>query len=477
MIAKIKEKLQEIWDKALEKTLGLIMHNIKSGATLSEHVKTGGELVDNLLTDTIAEVVNAIDEDYASKRNKKVFIKYNSNKVKNILTCRGNVEMKRTQWKNKETGETFFFVDEVLDIDRYQRLDKDLQKTLMEDSVNRSYRVASARQDYRVSHQTAYNVIKRNVANCKEYPEEIYQKRSANKIYIEADEAHLSMDGGGNKICKLVYVHEGYKNVDFCSYRYELKHKMCFSEVEGYDIWKTVKDYIKRVYPVGVGIEIHGDGAAWIKAGLRHFPQAKFYLDKFHAAQAVVRLAGSNKKLQEELFRALNENDKEFLVELYTKKKVKFCNATKSAKSLVYLKYLIDNFDGIRFADTNKKCSAEAQVSHILADRLTRRGMSWSVPGAERIAFLRCMMENKIDFKTFVNVNDGLLRSLIGECVEDNTKENEFEEIKMASGGTLRNRPAATPRGGVPVGAIAYSIPAKQFDVGSLTQQLRDLIR
>ena len=76
---------------------------------------------------------------------------------------------------------------------------------------------------------------------------------------------------GGNAEPKLVYVHEGRKQVG--KNRWKLINARYFSGVyaNSDELWVEVSDYIDKAYDMDSieKIYLSGDGAAWIKNGLR----------------------------------------------------------------------------------------------------------------------------------------------------------------------------------------------------------------
>ena len=61
-------------------------------------------------------------------------------------------------------------------------------------------------------------------------------------------------------------------------------------------------------------INLNGDGAAWIKAGIKVLPKAKFILDKFHMHKYIIaatsHLADSAEDAISEIYRAIHKTGK-----------------------------------------------------------------------------------------------------------------------------------------------------------------------
>lgn len=95
------------------------------------------------------------------------------------------------------------------------------------------------------------------------------EKKKIKRLYIEADEDHVSERGNKIGMPKLIYVHEGnYKKGN----RNELKnvHYIGCLGKNSEELWLEVAEYIDKKYDVGSleKVYICGDGARWIKEGL-----------------------------------------------------------------------------------------------------------------------------------------------------------------------------------------------------------------
>jgi hypothetical protein len=140
-------------------------------------------------------------------------------------------------------------------------------------------------------------------------------------------------------------------------------------------------------------VYIHGDGAAWIKTGLEWIPNSTFILDRFHLHKYINKL--DNCKYRNQVWQYLrHENYKDlktFIDTIVTNDDID----EVTGKEVSYLK---NNKEGIKNlltlpSNTVKSC-AEAQVSHVLSDRLSRKPCAWKPEGLEAITQLRMFMLN-----------------------------------------------------------------------------------
>ena len=116
-------------------------------------------------------------------------------------------------------------------------------------------------------------------------------KRKVKILYIEADEDHVALQNGGLIEPKLVYIHEGRKQVS--KNRYKLLNPRYFSGVypNSDELWIEVLDYIDKAYDIDTieKIYLSGDGAPWIKNGLGWINKSIYVLDRYHLSKYVTQ--------------------------------------------------------------------------------------------------------------------------------------------------------------------------------------------
>ena len=129
-------------------------------------------------------------------------------------------------------------------------------------------------------------------------------------------------------------------------------------------------------------VMIKGDGARWIQSGTTYVSNSQSVIDGYHASKYLLKIAGKGKRTA--LYTALQNNNKAaFTQEVERKSKASPSRVKQITEGSAYiLKY----WDGIRETMGNPLAasSTEGHVSHVLADRMSSRGMGWSVLGAEQ---------------------------------------------------------------------------------------------
>ncbi|OQY07709.1 MAG: hypothetical protein B6I28_05355, partial [Fusobacteriia bacterium 4572_132] len=196
-------------------------------------------------------------------------------------------------------------------------------------------------------------------------------KKKIKYLYIDADEDHVSLQTGKNKINKLIYLYEDKikegKNRNF------LLNKRIFSSVKKNpeDLWIDVLDYIYATYDMDYieKIYIQGDGANWIKTGTKWIDKSIHVIDMFHLNKGIMKLVGGNLKEGKgyELKKFVYSKDKAGFLKLANeilfdeKDEIRY---RKKEKALAYVK---NQWKGIEeFIDHKQArklgCSAEGHV-------------------------------------------------------------------------------------------------------------------
>lgn len=328
-----------------------------------------------------------------------------------IISIFGEVNFKRRYYKDKETKERIYLLDQFLKLEKRERMLQNVKERLIEEARETSYRRAGEKASYgtEISKQTVKNEI--NKLDFKaEISEEKANKKKVKKIYIIADEDHVHLQKGGIEEPRLVVV---YDNVVAKGKRIELKNKKHFGGIYTKridDLWEEVMTYIENNYDTEYleRVYISGDGASWIKTGVEWIVKSKYVLDEFHMKKAVNGIVGritkTNKEKKEkekkELRTALRRLNfvkfKEKCYEILAEEMEKTIRKRKEEM----MNYILNNIEGLKNLYRNKKelhgCSAEGHISHIYSDRMSSRPMGWSTTNVENMSKLRIAKEDKI---------------------------------------------------------------------------------
>lgn len=372
------------------------------------------KLLNDLGREICAEVLNELDKKiYKDKQERKNWVVVQKDCQRTVTTKFGDITYKRRYYKNKQTGQTAYLTDKAAGIQKYARIDAALKADIVDISTILSYEKSTQElkrdgAECNISRQTVMNTL-RKIDNIKTY-ETPNNKKKAEVIYIEADEDHINLQNGKSGIAKLIYVHEGKQIIR--KGRNQLKNTVYFSGVYDGDkiedlweqVWKYItdtydEDKIKRIY-------ISGDGAEWIKFGVKYLPNAIYVLDLFHLQKYITSALKDDKKTKRQLWKAILKRNKPKVNEIL-EQKLKELGLINPKNPITKLQtYINNNWDGIcsysLYKDEITGCSAESHVSHVLSERLSRGPISWSKLGAHKMAQLRAIKVSGISLKNAV---------------------------------------------------------------------------
>lgn len=375
---------------------------------ISELIEIMQQDMDKLGREALAHVLEKMDKEIMeSKERKKTWNIQARDMNKTLITKFGEVKYQRTYYvtKNTDESEYTYLVDDIFGIERYQRMDKGLEVDLVEKAKEYSYQKAAnmASKVVPLSKQTTLNKIKKLGKIDNRVAEEKDEKKKKVKyLYIEADEDHISLqnkeneDESKNAVTKLVYVHEGRKGK-----RNKLINPKYFSGIynKSEDLWEEVLTYIDDKYEMDQieTIYLAGDGARWIKNGLKEIHKTKYILDRYHLNKYVLHGTGHCPKKRHLLWFGLNRANLKFVKEVFKEINEKAESEEQKEKVKESRNYIYANWAGIEnlAKDPNAQgCSAEGHVSHVLASRMSSRPMGWSKTGADMMARLRAFKYN-----------------------------------------------------------------------------------
>jgi len=384
------KSIAQIVGKYIEEIQGIYCAAV-SGGGFTELNAEAFSSVKNLTREVIEFFITETDRVLREEpERKEKYIVERNGQTRVMQTEYGELKVERTLYQNKENGSYHFLVDEVLGIEKYERIEDNLKAKLVAVAGEASYGKAGKIADGAVSRQTVMNVVHR----LKEIKAEPLGKRGVENIYIEADEDHIHMQDGKSRIMKLIYVHEGAEEVH--KGRKKLINPWYFTSIEkdSVELWYEVMDYLERVYDTKTAkITLRGDGG-WIKGGLEYFPKAKFELDSFHMFKSVTRATGHCRRLRGAIIAGIKSGDYELTQRLFEELYAAAQKDSDRKETRDSMNYILNHFDDIAAFKNGDGCSAEGHVSHVLSARLSSRPMGWSKRGAQNIAALRAYTRN-----------------------------------------------------------------------------------
>lgn len=368
----------------------------------------------------------AVDEQEYNNRDKA--LKVRSKEKKYVTTLFGEIEYERRRYRDKGTNEIRYLTDEKLGIGkrekgspRWAMMESEL--SFMAGSYRKASEIASKWIGSVRSHESFRQTTIKAGWEIKEHEDsEIKQAEieSYNGGSIEAERVENNavvygeVDGTGIKLqgrdrkekkrceVKLAIGYLGHENryAAGSGKQKRLKEKFAYVGIEEADEFMSKFSILcEKSYNMSEAkaVIMGGDGAAWIKEGIRsYFPDAHYVLCKFHLNRAVKRAFGYNKKLEAEIrgYLCKNQIDKSIkkigrIIKVTSKSK-----KDKIKKLLDLRKYIAYNGDGINALERLKMRltraersvlrstgAIEGNIDKVIAQRMKNRGMSWSIKG------------------------------------------------------------------------------------------------
>ena len=361
--------------------------------TCSEVLKLNNESALELIKDLISSVDASF---FANKQLRKELnlVVQERNRERDYLTELGWLHYSRSYYKDEVKGIYSYPLDNLMCIDGYERIGKNVCASLVEKSASISMRASSEEvTDGELSAQSVCNKVHLVGKLEIDIPE---IRRDVSELHIFADEDHVSLQSGKSKMVPLVSVCEGIKKV--CKGRNATINPVHFtSDIFKTDtLWNKVSAYISGAYNVEniANVYIHGDGAAWIKKGVNEIGGSVFILDGFHLQRRLKPfIEGSSAECINELLSKDRKDDFKTVAKALIKDSI---DIKKRKRLEDNLKYILNQWDGVveRYKDGRVGSCTEAMVSHVLSERLSRDPMGWSEDGLTAMAGLRVYVKN-----------------------------------------------------------------------------------
>jgi hypothetical protein len=355
-----------------------------------------------------ANIVSLIDEALFASKDKDM--KVVGFREKTIEMRFGSVRLRRRLYKDNE-GKSRYLLDEALGVKRYARISPTLAEAASVMATQMSFRkVAEAIAlllPAHISHMALYThfqaaaeaVDQQDEARVKALFEDGVIEPSDTKkcehLFIEADGVMIALQREAKKKAeiKCAVSYEGLEPI--AKNRFKTVGKLTVAGLFSADaFWRHFSERINRAYSVGEVASVHvgGDGARWVRGGLELFTNAEFVLDRFHINRALLRSLGP--RHYKEAQACASQADITGLEAVF--EKALLCAKSKTAAKINKAKaYLFANKDGLSKETPERGLGTmEGQIDKTLAVRFKRRGMSWSLTGAHRMARMCELREN-----------------------------------------------------------------------------------
>lgn len=378
-----------------KKFIGEVVNFFDSGSTkkIEEMEKALKEKSNSFLLEMMAAYLESLDntivEDKAGRRKKGIVIERRNDK-REIYTVFGQLKFARTYFYDKRNQKYAYLVDQVVGLESYNRVSGTLSVELVEHAQETSYGESSRHViGGAISRQTVMQKL-RLLKDLKIEPPS--EKREVKILHVDADEDHVPLQNGSNAVVPLICVYEGVERNG--------KRGRCINPhyISSYgksteELWLETVNWIYESYDVDKidRIYLHGDGASWVKEGLKWLPKSKMVLDKYHLLKSITSATSRLTEARTPLYLAVLNGDKKTFRQI-SKQLIKNANNEPETKRIKdCLKYLRNNWEAItiyRQEACGGSCT-EGHISHVLSSRLSSRPMGWSKEGLKKMAELR----------------------------------------------------------------------------------------
>ena len=391
--------------------------------------KTSAEMIHEI----VRYMNEKIREDKSTRKEMGLVIK-EKNRPRQLFTGLGMLDLTRDYYYDKKNDRYTAVLDNILGIDRYERIGGTVAAELITEATDVSYgKAADLVTGGVVSRQEVHDLLVR--MEVPEYHTD-QDRRSIEELHIYADEDHVSMQkpnkerGKKNRIVPLVTVTEG--TVKESERRNRTIEPMHFvnEKFDTKELWKSVEGYIDKRYDTEKirKIYVHGDGGQWIRNGLEELAQTKHIMDGYHFSKELRKVRGilPNRNVKQVILNALEKDDDRKADKFIQDMLFEPLTGTEKKTICDFAGYLFRNWDEIRgriVEEVPGSCT-EAQVSHVLSERFSRDPLGWSEVCLGKLTSARVFVKNggKITKEVFRRETEEKYTDYADRFIEENMK-------------------------------------------------------
>lgn len=346
---------------------------------------------------TLVGILENIDTILFENPRRKIEYETKDLRKRSLITDYGNIEYTRRYYRNKRTKEYIYLADEKMGIEKNERISKDVESKIIEFAHDLSYLKTGKKVvgNEVISPTTVMHKVRKEELKI----ETQIEKKKIKRLYIEADEDHVSERGNKIGMPKLIYIHEGNYQKGKRNVLKNVHYIGCLGK-NSEELWLEVAEYIDKKYDLKEveKIYIGGDGASWIKEGLNWIEKSEFVLDKFHLLKYINQATVEFPEYRNKLWYNINIYDPISVENIFKEIINKTEDEKRKEKVKDSYKYIMNQWKGIEIYETDKKylkgCSAEGHISHVYADRMSSRPRTWSDDGINKMSRLRTFVSN-----------------------------------------------------------------------------------
>lgn len=360
----------------------------------------------------IVSTFQEIDDEFKNSSSRKSRYYINKSDVSRTLnTIIGPITFNRTYYKSKFSKKSFFFLDSVFDLPKYDHYDPIIKamaiQNAIETSQSQASRTISSFVDdikffvdksctFCIPRQSVFNWIKDwHVPNI--IPKSI---ETPETLYVMADEKYIgAQDIEKDIMVKCFVTFEDVKHVS--KNRNSLSNRFVFSTYSS-NPWSQFMDLIAKRYDFSKikNVCLLGDGGSWIKSGVNELRLdsnnfVKFYLCEFHFKQAIHHITSDDEERRKLIDIFSTQTKQQFIDAVY---QILERNPHRKDTIIKKLNYIINNYVPIKsMLELNIGSSMESHISHLIASTFASRPKGFSTKRIDKYLKLNDYKNNNIN--------------------------------------------------------------------------------
>ncbi len=379
----VRTIVQEIMEQFQQKIFRFFQGDgVRLAEAESQLSQAAKEFTVEMLQAYVQQLSVNLEEDRQGRRKAGLVIE-RKREERRLLTQLGEICFRRDYYWDKHKQCYRYPVDEALGIEKGMRISNSLGLALAGGAAEMSYDKSSRYVgEGKVSRQTVMNRLR----DCQAKEAIAGEKRWVAALHIDADEDHVTMQGGKTSVLPLISIYEGIGSKGKRRYCKEVFHLSEYG-LSGDELWEKVLSVMESRYELeDTVIYLHGDGAPWIKTGLEWLPNCRFVLDKYHKNKAIKKMcAGLDQgSLRQSVEGALRSSLAQGNEECFRDITESLCKENRKREKNIReaANYLHNHREAIAIClqeqEANNGGCTEPHVSHILSSRLSSRPLAWS---------------------------------------------------------------------------------------------------
>lgn len=203
------------------------------------------KVLDEVGRKTIVGILETVDNILFESQRRKLEYETKDLRKRTLMTDYGNIQYTRRYYRNRDTKEYIYLADEKLGIEKNERISKDVKSKIIEIAYDVSYTKAGKKavNEEIISPTTVMHKVRKEELKI----ETAEEKKQIKRLYIEANEDHISERGNKIGMPKLVYIHEGNYTKGKRNILKNVHYIGCLGK-NSEELWLEVAEYIDKKF-------------------------------------------------------------------------------------------------------------------------------------------------------------------------------------------------------------------------------------